>query len=85
MVEKQESPTAVEILAKDRTGDDERAPFVALGDQREQHLGLVGVLLDVAQIVEDQEITDGAGWGGGFPGAERTGLGRKSDAAEGGW
>ena len=40
----------------DVAGDDERAPLVTLGDQCEQHLGFVGVLLDVAQIVKDLEL-----------------------------
>ena len=40
-------------LAEDQiAGHHHRATLVALGEQREQHLGFVGALLHVAQIVE---------------------------------
>src|SRR5689334_14109959 len=37
-------------------GDDQRAALVALRHQGEQHLGLVGRLLDVAKIVADHDV-----------------------------
>ena len=37
-------------------GHDDRTAFVALGDQREGHVGLVGTLLQIAEVVEDQDL-----------------------------
>jgi len=47
---------AVPLAEHEVAGDDERAAFVALGHEGEQDLGLVGRLLDVAQIVEDDDL-----------------------------
>ena len=37
-------------------GHDDGAALVAFGDQGEQHVGLLGLLLQVAEIVEDQNL-----------------------------
>ena len=37
-------------------GDEEGAPLVALGHQGEEHLDLVGALLDVTDVIEDQKV-----------------------------
>ncbi len=44
-------------LAEDEVaGDHDRAPLVALGEEREEDLDLVGGLLDVADVVEDEAL-----------------------------
>jgi hypothetical protein len=44
-------------LAEDQVArDHERATLVSLGEEREEHLGLGGVLLHVAEIVEDEHL-----------------------------
>ena len=46
-------------LAEDEVArDQQRAALVALGEQREEDLGLLGALLDVAEVVEDQELEE---------------------------
>jgi len=37
-------------------GDDEGAPFVALGDELEQDRGLGLILADIAEVVEDEAV-----------------------------
>ena len=37
-------------------GDEQRAPLVALGHQGEEHLHLVGALLHVADVIEDEQL-----------------------------
>ena len=38
------------------TSDQDRTPFIALGDERKQHLGLFGVLFEIADVIEDQQL-----------------------------
>ena len=46
-------------LAEDQiAGHHHRATLIALGEQREQHLGFVGALLHVAQIVEQDHLEE---------------------------
>lgn len=37
-------------------GDDEGAPFVALGDELEQDGGLGLILADIAEVIEDEAV-----------------------------
>ena len=37
-------------------GDDHGAPLVALGHEREEDFDLLGALLDVAEVVEDDDV-----------------------------
>src|SRR5512139_2449763 len=46
-------------LAEDEVArDEEGATLVALGHEREEHLGLVSGLLHVSDVVEDHEVVD---------------------------
>src|SRR5437867_1175298 len=46
-------------LTEDEVARDEHgAALVALGHQREEHLGLLGRLLHVPDVIEDQEVVD---------------------------
>ena len=38
--------------------DDHRAAFIALGHESEEDLDLIGCLLDVSDVIEDQELED---------------------------
>src|SRR5215510_6575646 len=46
----------VPLAEHEVAGDDHGAALVALGEEREQHLHLVAVLLDVADVVEDHGV-----------------------------
>ena len=47
---------AVPLAEHEIARQQDRAPFVALREEREQHLGFFGALLDVAQIIEQQDL-----------------------------
>ena len=44
-------------LGEDQVGRDAQGPaFVAFGDERKEHLGLLGPLGQVPQVVQQQEV-----------------------------
>ncbi|MNC90837.1 hypothetical protein D3C83_69880 [compost metagenome] len=47
---------AVPLPEDEIAGQQDRAALVALGQQGKQHLRFLGALLDVAQIIEQQDL-----------------------------